>query len=334
MTCRPAISVLFALTFVVAPVSSVATLSSCHVARARQTSPAAAFIRARQPPHKGPAIPGGTVRSLFGKDEREYERYAAALAATEPLRKQRDARAKQALKPLEYWWLFKRGKLSGGKGVCDLNQVDPNGKNAKLRAVCQTHVRTMASVIKAMGMTVSEFNALSKEVSEDAELRARVMEQAYYYRVAAQLTPSSINNDGVMVPQPEQPQALDPSSDSDSTSSTRWAARKPKPLTVAEFARCVRSVERLRRSVEVEVKQELHIKKGPLPPGMCDQTFLPMLNPKVRKLCSSFPDRATSVVKAQGVDAESFNVMLRKAQKRRHLLLRWRLGRMLKTRGG
>ena len=39
----------------------------------------------------------GGVVSLFAEEESEYHRYAAAVAATEPLRELRDARAKQAL---------------------------------------------------------------------------------------------------------------------------------------------------------------------------------------------------------------------------------------------
>jgi hypothetical protein len=81
--------------------------------------------------------------------------------------------------------------LSGGKGICDLAKVDPLNRNEELTNTCNQHVRSMTSIIKAFGLTVKEFNALSQEVSSDVELRKKVMKQAYIYRLSTDLSPAS-----------------------------------------------------------------------------------------------------------------------------------------------
>ena len=120
-----------------------------------------------------------------------YERYAAVLAATEPLRARRDARAQACVSPLKRWWLARRGVLgssgassggstgpssssSSGSGLCNLAVVDPKGTNHRLRTVCSDHAKAMGHVIKALGMTVPEFNTLSTELNEDDNLKAKV----------------------------------------------------------------------------------------------------------------------------------------------------------------
>jgi hypothetical protein len=81
--------------------------------------------------------------------------------------------------------------LSGGKGICDLAKVDPLNRNEELTNTCNQHVTSMTSIIKAFGLTVKEFNALSQEVSSDVELRKKVMKQAYIYRLSTDLSPAS-----------------------------------------------------------------------------------------------------------------------------------------------
>lgn len=261
--------------------------------------------------------------SLFGPDERKYQQYAAALAATEPLRKERDAKAKQCLKLGEHWWLARRGKLgsSSGKGVCDLAVVDPQGRNHNLRGVCQQHVRTMSAVIVAMGLSPKEFNELSREVAGDPGLRSRVMEQAYYYRVAAQLS-------GGLLDQAAQ---LGPGGGgSDDEPRYSQNAAKKRKLTAAEFAGVAASVERLRSGLVADVKRELGSKATALPEGICGKAYLPVLNPKVLRLCAAFPEKATALVQSQGVSAASFNAVLTT----KNPLLKWRIKRILKNEYG
>jgi hypothetical protein len=286
------------------------------------------------------------VMSLFSREEKHYERYAAALAATEPLRKQRDIRAKQTLRPFEFFFLKRRGKLSGGKGICDLGRVDPNRRNARLRVVCSGHVKTMSSVIRALGMTVPEFNTLSREVSEDTELRARVMQQAYYYRVAAELSKSAAAFEEIpdfMKQQQQQQQQQQTTAKADGTpvaggagasSSPRPMPQVPpkklksKPMTIPAFAKVTHRIEALRQKQEKMLKRELKIENMELPPGICGAAYSPLLNSKVRGICLNFPVEAQKVVEDYGVELGRFNAMLARAD--RNLILRWRVRRVLR----
>ena len=48
---------------------------------------------------------------------------ARASTCVIPFQPQRDYKAKQSLKPLEYWWLKRKGALASGKGICDVDTV-------------------------------------------------------------------------------------------------------------------------------------------------------------------------------------------------------------------
>jgi hypothetical protein len=245
--------------------------------------------------------------SLFSREEKQYERYAAALAAIEPLRKQRDLQAKATLRPFEYWHLKRKGKLSGGKGICDVARVDPKRRNARLRVVCNGHVKTMTSVIKALGLSVAEFNELTREVSRNADLAARVKQQTYFYRVAAELSRSAEGAEEIpavdFVPQQADNAAasLAQQQQQDLTRSAAAAAaaaaaqkkkrqQKPKPLPVKTFAKVTHRVEQLRKKQESVLKKELKIEDLSLPVGICGSAYTPLLNPRVRSLCQSFPE--------------------------------------------
>ena len=239
--------------------------------------------------------------SLFSREEKHYERYAAALAATEPLRKQRDMRAKQTLRPFEYQVLKRRGKLSSARGICDLPKVDPNQRNGRLRVVCSGHVKTMSSVIRALGMTVPEFNGLSREVAANPDLRERVKLQAYYYRVAAELTRSAAAAEeippDVMQRPPEggwgaaeqQQQQQQRQQQTPSKPPAKPKPEKPAPVPMVVFAKVSHRIEALRQRQENLLKQELKMEASELPPGICGAAYGPLLNPKVRGLCQTFP---------------------------------------------
>mmetsp|Transcript_70376 Transcript_70376/g.159204 ORF Transcript_70376/g.159204 Transcript_70376/m.159204 type:complete len:225 (-) Transcript_70376:1003-1677(-) len=219
----------------------------------------------------------------------------------------------------------------------------------------------MTAVIKTLGMTVSEFNQLSREVAQDATLRERVMQQAYQYRVAAQISASAIGEEveepaHLLRPSTTKAMARDPrpktgpqgrltedvNLKADASAPSRvdmpglktpyqntpannpplYAAPK-SPLTVAQFARATAKVERLREALERDLKRELRIDL--LPPGVCGPAYLPMLAPKVKAMCLAFPEKATELVVGDGVDPEEFNHML--ARTKRDPFLRWKLRR-------
>lgn len=100
--------------------------------------------------------------SLFGPEESEYDHYAAALAATEALRRIRD----KAMS-LTSTGKQKHGAQGGGGGGGGTATEDQK----RIRA---EYLVNSSKVLKAMGMSVSQFNQLSREVNENEELKEKV----------------------------------------------------------------------------------------------------------------------------------------------------------------
>jgi len=273
----------------------------------------------------------GGVVSLFSEEEQQYHRYSAAVAATEPLRELRDARAKQALGNVKYGSL----KLQK-KNVC---AADPQGTNEALQLACSTHVATVSKIIRSLGLTVSEFNNLSRRVSADPVLRDRVMKQAYLFRISA-----DVNGDDSWMPEllpaPEPSKATPkrmeleteapPSSSmpiplpgEDAYSPQRVAPRKRPPVTLGTFAVASDKVERLRQQQMVALQNELETTQ--LPPNLCSPSLQPVLSTRVRNLCEAFPKEAQKVVEDLGMTIEEFNAMLERSRKDPIMRLRMRL---------
>lgn len=83
--------------------------------------------------------------SLFSGDESIYDKYAACLAATEGLRRLRD-----------------RGLSS-----------EASDKEAQ-KDITSQYVQNCGKVLKSLGMTISEFNKLGKDISKNEPLKERV----------------------------------------------------------------------------------------------------------------------------------------------------------------
>jgi hypothetical protein len=87
--------------------------------------------------------------SIFRPEEEKYDRYSAALAVTEGLRRVRDAE------------IEKRG---GNK-----KKNEEKKKNAESEFLLQT-----TKAVKALGLTVAQFNEIGREVLGDEVLKERV----------------------------------------------------------------------------------------------------------------------------------------------------------------
>lgn len=90
----------------------------------------------------------GAMPSLFGPEESEYDRYAACLAATEGLRRIRDKDLAQA-------------RAKGRTGDAE--------KHIKAQ-----YVQNSSKVLRALGMSVSQFNELGREIAQDEQLKDKV----------------------------------------------------------------------------------------------------------------------------------------------------------------
>ncbi|GMH63302.1 hypothetical protein TrRE_jg6160 [Triparma retinervis] len=240
--------------------------------------------------------------SLFPPSEVLYDRYAAAIAATEPLRVSRDREVMSAL-PLIAKFFSK--KESGGNGLCTSRNCD---KYPEVQRACLKHVADSSRVIRALGMTVAQFNDVSRKLGENELLRERVMEQAYLYRVASSLSLSKL------------PLVEDPAS------SKLVAAHARRQMQ--SFARSLTTIESLRSSQTELLKRTLNVRRLPTNFKVCDPDVLPFLSPKIQAVCNQFPILAEEVVKEYGLNSEEFNRMMEETK--RNPMFRWRVNRYVK----
>ncbi len=92
-----------------------------------------------------------TMPSLFGPEEAQFDRYAACLAATEGLRRIRDK------------------KLGVRRFILGTDELTEAQKR-----VTSEYVLHASKVLEAMGMSVSQFNQLGRQVGSDRDLKEKV----------------------------------------------------------------------------------------------------------------------------------------------------------------
>lgn len=169
--------------------------------------------------------------SLLANDA-VLDRYAAAVAATEPLREDRDKvlRGKcrvvyerrggrggntrplvwmhvfaaphahtrthfpdsisplfnstpENFNPVQLWWM----KATKGS-VADSGMLNQKGAHAEaVRQAYTYHVVQSGRIIKSLGLSISDFNTITRRLAHDAQLRNRVLKQAYLYRLESRV---------------------------------------------------------------------------------------------------------------------------------------------------
>jgi len=247
--------------------------------------------------------------SVSGGDQ--YDRYAACLAATEGLRRARDAAASgnpEGASSSSSMSTFSLSSSSAWRrnwfSNANLNNpyaVHPDSEEYK-RAYAQ-YVLNSSRVIRALGLSVSQFNQLGREINNDPELKEKVMEQAYLYRMAATLSMDRI------------PLIEDPSSEQ--------LLRARRRERVQMFARSMTDIEVLRAEQQEKLKRALNVDRLPEGINICDPAILPILSPKVRAVCEAFPLQAEEIVKKYGLNSDEFNQMLQET--RGNPIFRWRV---------
>jgi len=232
--------------------------------------------------------------------EEKYDWYAAALAVTEGLRRVRDAEialAKEAKKSKT--WLGSMSS-SGGKSSSSQDPLETAKKRAESAFLLQS-----TKAVKALGMTVTQFNQIGREVMADPALKERVSEQAYLYRIA-----STINLEKV-------PLLEDP------TSKRLLESKEHKKYRVQMFARSIHEIEDLRSDQMEALRQSLQVER--FPPGfdLSDPNVQPLLHPEVRRVLEKFPVQAEEIVKRYGLESDEFNKMLEETKG--NPIFRWRV---------
>jgi len=120
----------------------------------------------------------GRMPSLFLPEESPYDRYAACLAATEGLRRIRDRElAEEATRePAANSAGFASSGGVGGamRGRSDYGAGDAGELSEAAKDITKQYVQNSKKVLRALGMTVNQFNEIGKRVAQDENLREKV----------------------------------------------------------------------------------------------------------------------------------------------------------------
>lgn len=249
--------------------------------------------------------PGAEKLSLFNRersDEALYDRYALALAATERARELRDEALERSAGRFR-WSLCRR---FGRRNVCDPRHG--MASNPRWRSACSRHAVVSARIIDGVaGLSVAEFNRLSRLVAASPTLKKKVLHQAYVYRVASKIDDkrdaeigSPPLDDGVV---------------------------RDRPDSMRSFASLAQKVEHLRQQQRADLVAALGVDDFPDYP-ICDPRVLPFMSKRVQDVCAAFPARAADIVRSHGIDFESFERLLARAD--RDPFFRWRLARAMR----
>lgn len=256
---------------------------------------------------------GETMPSIFRiPSEEKYDRYAAALAVTESLRRVRDAeiaRAGESKKKKSWLGSISSGDKSPNK--VRGKSLDPT-EAAKERAETAFLLQSTKAV-KALGMTVTQFNQIGREVVNDSALRERVSEQAYLYRLASAVRLEKV------------PLLEDPSS------RKLLQSHEHKKYRVQLFARSVHEIEDLRADQMEALRRSLQVERFPSGFDLSDPNVQPLLHPEVRRVCEKFPVQAEEIVKRYGLDSDEFNRMLEETKG--NPIFRWRVQKYVEKAG-
>ena len=261
-----------------------------------------------------------TMPSIFRiPSEEKYDRYAAALALTEGLRRIRDvdiARAEKVYKQTPRRERSNSQKITTAAAAND----DTNSTATAAAKLSPKQVLEIAKqqaessfllqstkAVKSLGMTVAQFNQIGREVLSDPALKERVSEQAYLYRIHA----SAISLDKV------------PLLDNDTSENHQDVLKNHKRHQVQMFARSIQEIEDLRTDQLNQLQSQLRMTQFPPNFDLSDPNVQPLLKDEVRAVCERFPAKAEEIVKRYGLESEEFNKMLEET--RGNPIFRWRV---------
>lgn len=251
-----------------------------------------------KPGRRGPST--RQVVDVYAVGDR-LDRYALALAATEPLRRARDDALKRTVGRRK---LFVTQKLLR-RNPCEGTAF---AQSDRTQEACDMYTATASRVLKSFGFTPAEWNSVSRALATDKGLRSRVLNQAKLYGMASTIEHRNLNVDDGAVPKLQIPV---PENEDD----------------LVRFAAVAQKVEGLRQQQREQLVKTLKIDVFPDYP-ICDSALLPMMSKQVRRTCAAFPAEARALVRKNGVEFETFEALLAKAE--RNALYRWKLARAVR----
>lgn len=108
-------------------------------------------------------------------------KYSAILAATEPFRYKANELISKSICPLK--WIMCR--LSGKSVIGQTFHMRSYNKHVDL--ACESYEDRVKSTLRSYGMSAEDFNEISNYLQRNPAAKARVLLQAYYYRISADL---------------------------------------------------------------------------------------------------------------------------------------------------
>jgi len=248
--------------------------------------------------------------AVFPMEDATMHKYSAVLAAAEPFRKQCIVDLKKALgfKYLIYQIM--------GINIIDLNSSIRN--NGKVDNICNRYESKLDEIVRAYGIPLVDFNYLSEQISINTKLKQRVLLQAYFYRIAAELDSST--NPPVLPQLSSNPgkYSLDNKYDSLDSSSksfrnTGVTFNRYKGSSFQRFCSALRNMEVERVRVREKLRQGLNI--ADLPPKMCDPSIQPAMCGSIRDACAGFAKSSNSILEKHGINKDEFERLQQKIKK-------------------
>ena len=111
---------------------------------------------------------GDQMPCLFSDKDEIYDRYAACLAATEGLRRIRDRDIN------EHEQRIMKTKKTTPNGAPIPESVKQQAVAEAKRRITAKYVQQSIKVLKALGMSVSQFNGMGGDIAKDAKLKEKV----------------------------------------------------------------------------------------------------------------------------------------------------------------
>jgi hypothetical protein len=275
--------------------------------------------------------------SVFRSDEVDMHKYAAILAATEPFRVQADEAIKGAIGPFRHMLAKMQGKSLMSSALA------LRSSNDEIDVACEKYETRVESTLRSYGMTAATFNEISSQIQQIPQTKSRIILQAYYYKIAADLQanllptmpilpsiakeesqrhyPSKLSHpDSTPTPQPpmgttqmgtqmggQSSFSQAGSEGGKSSGGNAEGGNAPEWSRLSRFCSALHAIEHERLRHREYIKNEL--KMDYLPPKMSDPEFLPAMSPIIQRASANFPKVAASIISKHQLPVEDFNAM-------------------------
>ena len=249
----------------------------------------------------------------------ELHKYAASIAAIDPLRLRSEYEIEMSFPPLIRFW---RNLFGGGLGKLLSNSL--REKNREIDASCTRYETRVQEILQSYDLQFDKFNSISSVLKSDKAMRRVVLFQAYLYKLAADLSYNIRSVDFYADDITDRnrkhsiknvnPRAQKQSSNRvrATTNGLRMLFQSLNPMkdrlsdneTFESFCQALYSIEAERLKQRLSLQESLGISL--LPMHMCDPSTMPAMSDSVQKACGYFPIALTKIVSENDIDMQKF----------------------------